>query len=141
MASLNLRVANQIVHLCSTSGLHSAKLLGISPKVAPTSWFTASWPREALDAEHQGRGLLVAEIICQKVSEKRNLPLVVVAPLAASQEGILAWARENLTAPSGIYLFPRDPEACCVEEGEEYMVAKTGRARIVSRRDAMSGWA
>ncbi len=50
---------------------------------------------EALDAEHEPRGTVIAEVIGHAIDNSSSLSVIHIYPLAASISGILDWAFMN----------------------------------------------
>ena len=60
----------------------------------------------ALNEAGEDRGLILAEVVGVKSTQKLQLEFIVIEPVAAEQPEVLAWAQEHLTALAALYVVP-----------------------------------
>ena len=102
-------------------------------------WYAAG-DRSADWNHYSKRGLLAAEVTGAKASEDKQLPRLVIEPIAAQQPEVLAWAKEHLTTHAGIHVAAGPLEEVDVGD-EDHTIMGVARIRQVSRREAETGWA
>ena len=95
---------------------------------------------EVMDRSGARLGNCISEVIGQRMSGDKGLPLVLISPPVAEEETVRSWMNPSLAAPNALHL--RKAAARLVDVGSEsYYIHKVERFRVRSPSSVVEDWA
>ncbi len=95
---------------------------------------------EVMDESGGRRGEIIAEVIGQKISSDKGLPVILITPIAAVEDPVRTWMASDLVAPNGLYVC-KGPARVTGVGVEGYYIHKVERFRIRSLSGITEPWA